>query len=194
MGLMLDVDEETGDMTLKEELDLDALIPEIETLFGLSDTQAALAESFAQVLIGWNAVSGDIDTMVETIEDSVDGIVTEYDNLITDEIHETTNKLIDIVDEVITAVEESEEIQGAKEEASGYMDTLNGWIQQDDWDTVYAEATADVQGAYDVLKADLEEGLPERAYETEDDEVPDNAFSFAASAAALLASAAVLSF
>ena len=131
--------------------------------------------------------------MVTTIEDSVDGIVTEYDALITDEIHETSNKLIDIVDEVITAVEESDDIQDARDEASALMDTLNGMINTDDWDTVYAEATADVQGAYDVLKADLEEGLPERAYETED-EVPDNAFSFAASAAALLASAAVLSF
>ena len=77
------------------------------------------------------------------------------------------------------------------------MDTLNGWIAQDDWTTVYDETLAEVQGAYDTLKTDLEEGLPEREYETEEDddeEVPDNAFSFAASAAALLASAAVLSF
>jgi len=60
---------------------------------------------------------------------------------------------------------------------------------------VYDESTGDVQGMYDVLKADLEEGLATRAYEADDDEeTPDNAFSFAASAAALLASAAVLSF
>jgi len=182
-------------MVLKdvEDIDFSLLWPELETLFGFTATQTAMAEIFAEVLIAWNAISGDVDTMVETIEDGVDGIVTEYDNLITDEIHETSNKLIDIVDEVITAVEESDDIQDARDEASALMDTLNGMINTDDWDTVYAEATADVQGAYDVLKADLEEGLPERAYETED-EVPDNAFSFAASAAALLASAAVLSF
>ena len=190
MALILD---DTG--APREVIDVDAVLAEVETTFALSDVQAALADTFAQVLIAWNAISGDVETMVTTIEDSVDGIVTAYDDLITDEIHETSNKLIDIVDEVITAVEESEEIQGAKEEASGYMDTLNGWIAQDDWDTVYDETLAEVQGAYDVLKTDLEEGLPERAYETEDDdEVPDNAFSFAASAAALLASAAVLSF
>ena len=183
-------------MVLKdvEDIDFSLLWPELETLFGFTATQTAMAEIFAEVLIAWNAISGDVDTMVETIEDGVDGIVTEYDNLITDEIHETSNKLIDIVDEVITAVEESDDIQDARDEASALMDTLNGMINTDDWDTVYAEATADVQGAYDVLKADLEEGLPERAYETEDEEVPDNAFSFAASAAALLASAAVLSF
>jgi len=191
MALVLDMN--TG-LPL-ETFDVDAIMAEVETTFALSDVQAALADTFAQVLIAWNAISGDVETMVDTIEESVDGIVTAYDDIITDEIHETSNKLIDIVDEVITAVEESEEIQGAKDEASGYMDTLNGWIAQDDWNTVYDETLAEVQGAYDVLKADLEEGLPERAYETEDDEeVPDNAFSFAASAAALLASAAVLSF
>ena len=192
MAIMALVLDDTG--APLETFDVDAIMAEVETTFALTDVQAALADTFAQVLIAWNAISGDVETMVTTIEDSVDGIVTAYDDLITDEIHETSNKLIDIVDEVITAVEESEEIQGAKEEASGYMDTLNGWIAQDDWDTVYDETLAEVQGAYDTLKTDLEEGLPERAYETEDEEVPDNAFSFAASAAALLASAAVLSF
>ena len=190
LALVLDMDG-----NVNETFDVDAILDEVETTFALSDVQAALANTFAQVLIAWEAIKGDVETMVDTIEGSVDGIVIAYDDLITDEIHETSNKLIDIVDEVITAVEESEEIQGAKDEASGYMDTLNGWIAQDDWDTVYNETLAEVQGAYDVLKSDLEEGLPERAYETEDDdEVPDNAFSFAASAAALLASAAVLSF
>ena len=117
-------------MVLKdvEDIDLSLLMPEIETLFGFSATQTAMADIFAEVLIAWNAISGDVDTMVETIEDSVDGIVTEYDNLITDEIHETSNKLIDIVDEVITAVEESDDIQDARDEASAVMDTLNGWI------------------------------------------------------------------
>ena len=140
MALVLDT--ETG--APLETFDVDAIMAEVETTFALSDVQAALADTFAQVLIAWNAISGDVETMVTTIEDSVDGIVTAYDDLITDEIHETSNKLIDIVDEVITAVEESEEIQGAKEEASGYMDTLNGWIAQDDWDTVYDETLAEV--------------------------------------------------
>jgi len=43
------------------------------------------------------------------------------------------------VDGIVT-----EEIQGAKDEASGYMDTLNGWIAQDDWTTVYDETLAEV--------------------------------------------------
>ena len=190
MALVLDA--ETGEVV--DPIDVDAILAEVETTFALSDVQTALALTFAQVLLAWEAIKDDVETMVTTVEGSVDGIVTEYDALITDEIHETSNKLIDIVDEVITAVEESEEIQGAKDEASGYMDTLNGWINQEDWNTVYDETLAEVQGAYDVLKTDLEEGLPEREYETEEEEVPDNAFSFAASVAALLASAAVLSF
>merc|ERR1712038_2113633 len=189
MALVFNAD--TGE--LQDPLDVDAILAEVETTFALDDVQAALALTFAQVLLAWEAIKDDVETMVTTVEGSVDGIVTEYDALITDEIHETSSKLIDIVDEVITAVEESEEIQGAKDEASGYMDTLNGWINQEDWNTVYDETLAEVQGAYDVLKTDLEEGLPEREYETEEEEVPDNAFSFAASAAALLASA-VLSF
>jgi len=125
-------------------MDVDAILAEVETMFALSDVQTALADTFAQVLLAWEAIEADVTTMVETVEGGVDGIVTEYDALITDEIHETSNKLIDIVDEVITAVEESEEIQGAKDEASGYMDTLNGWIAQDDWNTVYDETLAEV--------------------------------------------------
>ena len=128
MGMLFQADGDNLVFKDAEDLDVAAIMPEIETLFGLSDTQAALATIFAQVLVMWNTVSGDIDTMVETLEESVDGVVTEYDNLITDEIHETSNKLIDIVDEVITAIEESEEIQGAKDEATGYVDTFNGWI------------------------------------------------------------------
>ena len=140
MALVLDM--ETGEV--KDPIDVDAVLAEVETTFALSDVQTALADTFAQVLLAWEAIEADVTTMVETIEGSVDGIVTEYDALITDEIHETSNKLIDIVDEVITAVEESEEIQGAKDEASGYMDTLNGWIAQDDWNTVYDETLAEV--------------------------------------------------
>ena len=139
-GLVLNL--ETGEVN--DPIDVDALLAEVETTFALSDVQTALADTFAQVLLAWEAIEADVTTMVETIEGSVDGIVTEYDALITDEIHETSNKLIDIVDEVITAVEESEEIQGAKDEASGYMDTLNGWIAQDDWNTVYDETLAEV--------------------------------------------------
>ena len=79
------------------------------------------------------------------------------------------------------------------------MDTVNEWIGQDDWNTVYDEYTDLYTEYWTEVKADIEGGLPEREYTEEKDgsegeEVPDNAFSFAASAAALLASAAVLSF
>ena len=77
------------------------------------------------------------------------------------------------------------------------MDTVNEWIGQDDWNTVYDEYTDLYTEYWTEVKADIEGGLPEREYTeegSEGEEVPDNAFSFAASAAALLASAAVLSF
>lgn len=69
MNLLME--EEGGNMVMRDvdDIDLAALMPEIETLFGLSDTQAAFANIFAQVLVMWNAVSGDIDTMVETLEE-----------------------------------------------------------------------------------------------------------------------------
>lgn len=54
-----------------------------------------------------------------------------------------------------------------------------------------------MKGAYDFATDEIAEGMPERTYpweEVEEEEVPDNAFSFAASAAAVLASAAVLAF
>ena len=189
MALILD---DTG--APREVIDVDAVLAEVETTFALSDVQTAFADTFAQVLIAWNAISGDVATAVETVEDSADSILIEYDALLTDEVHAISNKLIDIENAIITGVENSEEVQEAFTEASGYMDTLNDWINQDDWNTVYEETLAVVQDAYDVLKTDLEEGLPERAYETEDTEVPDKAFSFADSAAILLASAAILSF
>jgi len=71
-------------------MDVDAILAEVETMFALSDVQAALADTFAQVLLAWEAIEDDVTTMVETVEGSVDGIVTEYDALITDEIHETS--------------------------------------------------------------------------------------------------------
>lgn len=80
------------------------------------------------------------------------------------------------------------------------MVTVNEWINQDDWDTVYDEYTDLYNEYWTEVKADIEGGLPEREYaeeeegDAEGEEVPDNALSFAASAAALLASAAVLSF
>ena len=80
------------------------------------------------------------------------------------------------------------------------MVTVNEWINQDDWDTVYDEYTDLYNEYWTEVKADIEGGLPERVYaeeeegDAEGEEVPDNALSFAASAAALLASAAVLSF
>lgn len=80
------------------------------------------------------------------------------------------------------------------------MVTVNEWINQDDWDTVYDEYTDLYNEYWTEVKADIEGGLPEREYaeeeegDAEGEEVPDNALSFAASAAALLASVAVLSF
>lgn len=54
-------------------------------------------------------------------------------------------------------------------------------------------------GLYDFAQESIEGGLPERAYswdevEEEEEETPDSAFSFAASAAAVLASVAVVAF
>lgn len=51
-----------------------------------------------------------------------------------------------------------------------------------------------MKGVYDFATDEIAEGMPERTYPWEEEEVPDNAFSFAASAAAVLASAAVLAF
>merc|ERR1712141_605998 len=78
MALVLDM--ETGEV--KDPIDVDAVLAEVETTFALSDVQAALADTFAQVLLAWEAIEADVTTMVETIEGSVDGIVTEYDALI----------------------------------------------------------------------------------------------------------------
>jgi len=86
MALVLDA--ETGEVV--DPIDVDALLAEVETTFALSDVQTALADTFAQVLLAWEAIEDDVTTMVETVEGSVDGIVTEYDALITDEIHETS--------------------------------------------------------------------------------------------------------
>jgi len=82
------IDPNTG--ATMDPIDVDTLLAEVETTFALSDVQAALADTFAQVLLAWEAIEDDVTTMVETVEGSVDGIVTEYDALITDEIHETS--------------------------------------------------------------------------------------------------------
>ena len=133
--------------------------------------------------------------MAQAVEDSVDGIVTEYDLLVDDKSHETSQKLINIANDIITAQEESETIEGAKSELEGYLETVNTWINDENWDTVLEEVSNEVQDAYSVLTEDLEEGLPERVYPwAEEEEVPDNAFNFAASIAALVTSITVLSF
>ena len=125
-----------------------------------------------------------------------------------------------IASDLIDDIGESEFFEDAYNEVEGYLDTANDWIGQDDWDTVYDEVLNEVEGVFNTIKDDIDEGLPEREYqetteednesddefdgeapEPEDDlddaefeEVPDSAFSFAASTAALLASVAVLSF
>jgi len=138
--------------------------------------------------------------------------------MIDDATHETSQKLLSIAGGVIDDIEESEILEEAYNEVEGYLDTANDWIGQEDWNTVYDEILDEVEGVFNTIKDDIDEGLPEREYQetTEEDnesddefdgeapedeeddpefeEVPDSAFSFAASAAALLASVAVLSF
>lgn len=97
----------------KADIDVQAVMTELETFFALDDVQSALAATFVEILAAWNAVKDDAAEVVQTIEDSFDGLVTGYDALVTDEIHETSQKLIDIVHEVITKIEDSESIQGA---------------------------------------------------------------------------------
>jgi len=140
--------------------------------------------------------------------------------MVDDETHQTSQKLMSIAGGVIDDIGESDLLEDAYTEVEGYLDTANDWIGQEDWDTVYDEILDEVEGVFNTIKDDIDEGLPEREYqetteednesddefdgeapEPEDDiddaefeEVPDSAFSFAASAAALLASVAVLSF
>ena len=82
--------------------------------------------------------------MAQAVEDSVDGIVTEYDLLVDDKSHETSQKLIDIANDIITAQEESETIEGAKSELEGYLETVNTWINDENWDTVLEEVSNEV--------------------------------------------------
>ena len=82
--------------------------------------------------------------MAQAVEDSVDGIVTEYDLLVDDESHETSQKLINIANDIITAQEESETIEGAKSELEGYLETVNTWINDENWDTVLEEVSNEV--------------------------------------------------
>jgi len=82
--------------------------------------------------------------MAQAVEDSVDGIVTEYDLLVDDKSHETSQKLIDIVNDIIAAQEESETIEGAKSELEGYLETVNTWINDENWDTVLEEVSNEV--------------------------------------------------
>ena len=140
--------------------------------------------------------------------------------MVDDETHQTSQKLMSIAGGVIDDIGENDLLEDAYTEVEGYLDTFNDWIGQEDWDTVYDEILDEVEGVFNTIKDDIDEGLPEREYqetteednesddefdgeapEPEDDiddaefeEVPDSAFSFAASAAALLASVAVLSF
>ena len=182
-------------MQFVDSVDVDTALTEIEALFGLDDVQAAIHASFIEILAAWNAVKADYADMAQAVEDSVDGIVTEYDLLVDDKSHETSQKLIDIVNDIIAAQEESETIEGAKSELEGYLETVNTWINDENWDTVLEEVSNEVQDAYSVLTEDLEEGLPERVYPwAEAEEVPDNAFNFAASIATLVTSITVLSF
>ena len=82
--------------------------------------------------------------MAQAVEDSVDGIVTEYDLLVDDKSHETSQKLINIANDIITAQEESETIEGAKSELEGYLETVNTWINDENWDTVLEEVSNEV--------------------------------------------------
>jgi len=82
--------------------------------------------------------------MAQAVEDSVDGIVTEYDLLVDDKSHETSQKLINIANDIIAAQEESETIEGAKSELEGYLETVNTWINDENWDTVLEEVSNEV--------------------------------------------------
>ena len=182
-------------MQFVDSVDVDTALTEIEALFGLDDVQAAIHASFIEILAAWNAVKADYADMAQAVEDSVDGIVTEYDLLVDDKSHETSQKLINIANDIIAAQEESETIEGAKSELEGYLETVNTWINDENWDTVLEEVSNEVQDAYSVLTEDLEEGLPESVYPwAEAEEVPDSAFNFAASIATLVTSITVLSF
>ena len=71
------------------------------------------------------------------IEDSIDDIKREYDAMVDDETHETTQKLMSIAVGVIDDIGESNLLEDAYNDVEGHLDTFNGWIDQDNWDTVY---------------------------------------------------------
>ena len=114
MAIILD---DTG--APKADIDVQAVMTELETFFALDDVQSALAATFVEILAAWNSVKDDAAAIVQTIEDSFDGLVTGYDALVSDEIHETSQKLIDIAHDVITDIEDSESIQGALTDIKG---------------------------------------------------------------------------
>ena len=192
------IDAETGGVVAS--IDQDALKDAIATFFAQTDNEAALAATMAEILNAWNAVKEDAESMVDTRLAAWDNAIAEYDAVIDDETHKTSTKLFAITNEIIEQTAENEDMQTVKRKAKNSMVTVNEWINQDDWDTVYDEYTDLYNEYWTEVKADIEGGLPEREYaeeeegDAEGEEVPDNAFSFAASAAALLASAAVLSF
>ena len=43
-----------------EEMDFDTFLTEAETLIGMTEVQAALAATFAEVLAAWNAISEEV--------------------------------------------------------------------------------------------------------------------------------------
>ena len=158
-----------------DNFDIDATLDEFETTLGMSEAQDALLAAATEILNAWSAVKQNFQQSSSAIfEDSIDDIKREYDAMVDDQTHETTQKLMSIAVDVIDDIGESDLLEDAYNDVEGYLDTFNGWIDQDNWDIVYNDIVEEVEFVSNSIRSELEEGLPERLYAEELDHDSDD--------------------